>query len=59
MVQVLRNNTVIFSHPGGAETVELEMQDPHWDRASYYYLRTVQRDGGRAVTTPVWIDKEE
>jgi len=55
-VQIVRDNCVLYSHPGGQISAEIEFEDRDWVGASFYYLRVVQRDGGQAWTTPVWVD---
>ncbi len=69
-VDVIRNNTVVYSVPGAGEpdiSVAWEDRDPPdaiWLHSTkfcshpfaFYYVRVVQQDGEVAWASPVWID---
>jgi hypothetical protein len=59
-VDVLRDGEVVHSHRPEKESEEAKF---HWedaapkqgDKASYYYVRVVQKDGQMAWASPIWV----
>lgn len=63
-VDVLRDGEVVHSHRPAKESEEAKF---HWDdaspkkgdKASYYYVRVVQKDEQMAWSSPIWVRGEE
>lgn len=63
-VDVLRDGEVVHTHRPQKESEEAKF---HWDdpapkkgdKASYYYVRVVQKDGQMAWASPIWVRGEE
>ena len=41
----------------GREDVEVAWQEPNRLQDAFYYLRVFQRDGGRAWSSPIWVNR--
>ncbi len=41
----------------GREDVEIAWQEPNRLQDAFYYLRVFQRDGGRAWSSPIWVNR--
>jgi hypothetical protein len=56
-VDLIRNGRVIQQWNPSALEVETTFKDrePLFRRENYYYLRALQKDGGQAWTSPVWV----
>ncbi|MBN2408276.1 MAG: DUF3604 domain-containing protein, partial [Candidatus Aminicenantes bacterium] len=56
-VDLFRNGRVIRQWNPNAREMEriISDQEPLLRRENYYYLRALQRDGGQAWTSPVWV----
>jgi hypothetical protein len=56
-VDLIRNGRVIQRWNPGARELEkmLKDQEPLFRRENYYYLRALQKDGGQAWTSPIWV----
>lgn len=59
-VEIVRNGKVIFKKYGGSPSLSLRFldEDRPRRRSSYYYVRAVQADGGRAWSSPIWVSYE-
>jgi hypothetical protein len=63
-VDVLRNGAVVHRERPGRETAEVRF---HWEdaaplrgeKAVYYYVRVVQKNGHMAWASPIWVKGEE
>jgi hypothetical protein len=62
-VEVLRDGAVVHTHRPAKESAEARF---HWDdaapkkgeKASYYYVRVIQKDGQMAWASPIWVHGE-
>ena len=56
-VDIIRNNQVIYSRPGGATEHVLQIVDNDIrEGANCYYVRVIQDDEAMAWSSPVWIN---
>jgi hypothetical protein len=59
-VEILRNGEVIHTEPAKGDAAEARF---HWEdpvpvkgtKASYYYVRVLQKDGQMAWSSPIWV----
>jgi hypothetical protein len=59
-VEVLRNGEIVHTErpPGDAADVRFRWEDPaprKGEKASYYYVRVLQKDGQMAWASPIWV----
>lgn len=56
-VEIIRDNAVAAAWTPDAEVSRVEWEDPvPLTTGSFYYVRVRQTDGGRAWSSPVWVD---
>lgn len=59
-VDLLRNNDVVFTWPGGSDDLSgtFRRQDP-LDGTEWWYLRVIQEDNNLAWSSPIWVDAQD
>ncbi len=58
-VDVVKNNTFLYSVEPGRQEVEFTYKDMQIEPGtSYYYVRVVQEDGQVAWSSPIWVNYE-
>jgi len=56
-VDVIKNNTFLYSVNPGRQEVEFSYKDMQIEPGtSYYYVRVVQEDGQVAWSSPIWVN---
>lgn len=59
-VEIIRNNTFVFSSQPGTASIEIHWADMDAKPGeSYYYVRVQQSDGQLAWSSPMWITLPE
>lgn len=56
-VEIVKNNREVHVDRPGAFDYRLEWIDSAESDTDYYYVRVTQRDGHRAWTSPVWVNR--
>lgn len=57
-VEIIRNGEVLTKISPNKQSINLEYVDENpLPNASYYYVRLIQRDGGRAWGSPIWLNR--
>ncbi len=55
-VDVIKNNKVVFSHPGSGSTARFDFADADPGPGErYYYIRVMQKDIQLAWSSPIWV----
>jgi hypothetical protein len=62
--EVQRDGRVVHTERPGKGSVELlfswrDPAPPRGERASYYYMRVLQRDGQMAWASPLWVTTKD
>jgi len=56
-IELVKNGETVFTWDGAEREHDIQWRDDAFEEVSaWYYLRVVQRDGGRAWSSPVWVE---
>jgi len=59
-LELIRDDRLVFTQPGGGDRVGLEYIDQGCPRGlHYYYLRVTQVDGEFAWSSPIWVQRTD
>lgn len=56
-IELVKNGVVVFTWDGPERERNIQWRDEAFSEpGAWYYLRVLQRDGGRAWSSPVWVE---